>query len=262
MGEWSKSIGEKGERVTKFIFEEILGVNSLVENTTIGCHRGEKHKSKKSEGTRTTHGIDGLYFYESPLEDELLEIVLISSKYVIEYPKYPRSKFKNHLADLAQAIECFKMSKMNNEINQSTSTVAKTNYTGLLVWPSNNSDDDFGIVSKVSNIIIDSTLEFEKIILIDNSRINFLYETIYKAKLHFDEVKYVYHNSSLNNKSFNRMAYGDVFPIEYLYSDMIILRVKTEGKIQFLIFVNDNFDTTNLSLILSFAKNFLTIKCN
>lgn len=254
MGEWSKSIGEKGEKITKFLFEEILNINSLEENTSINCLNGEKHiKAKKP---RSTHGIDGLYHYESPLEDELLEIVLISSKYTLNYPSNPKSKFKDHLKDLAQAIECFKLSKENSEINQRYNSVSKTAWTGILVWLSNDDKKDSDIISKVSNSIIDSELEFDKIILLDNRRVDFLYETIYKTKQLYPEVQIVYHNTSLNQGSFNELSYGSRFPINYLFSDIIHLRIEKDNEVTFLIFVNDNFDKINLSQILSFAKTF------
>lgn len=254
MGEWSKSIGEKGEKITKFIFEEILNINSLEENTSISCFNGEKHiKAKKP---RQTHGIDGLYHYENPLEDELLEIVLISSKYTLNYPQSPKSKFKEHLKDLAEAIECFKLSKENSDINQRYNSVSKTIWTGILVWLSNDDTKDSNVISKVSNSIISSELEFDKIILLDNKRIDFLYETIYKTKQLNSSVKIVYHNTSLNQGSINELSYGDKFPVDYLYADVIHLRVEKNNEVTFLIFINDNFDRVNFSQILSFAKTY------
>jgi len=256
MGEWSKSIGDKGEEVVKFIFEEILGVNSLIENTSIDCQRVEKHKRKEAKGDRNTHGLDGLYYQESPMEDELLDIVLISSKYTNEYPKYPKTNFKAHMADLAVALECFKLSKKNSEISQTFNTVTKTDYTGILVWLSNTNEANYEMIPKISNASLDSNLDFEKIIILDNARVNFLFETIYKSKSKYEKTDYVYHNSSINQNSINSMAYGAKFPVEYLYSDIIILRVEDKGEKHFLIFVNDNFDAENLKLILSFAKTF------
>jgi hypothetical protein len=254
MGEWSRSIGEKGEKLTKFLFEEILNINSLEENTSISCLNSEKHI--KSKNPRKTHGIDGLYHYENPLEDELLEIVLISSKYTLKYPPNPKSKFKEHLKDLAEAIECFKLSKENSEINQRYSSVSKTVWTGILVWLSNDDEKDSDIISKVSNSLIDGDLEFDKIILLDNKRVDFLYETLYKTKILNPSVKIVYHNTSLNQGSINELSYGDKFPIDYLYSDIIHLRVEKDNEITFLIFINDNFDKLNFSQILAFAKTY------
>ena len=53
MGEWSKSIGEKGEKIVKFVFEEILEFNSLIENTSIECNKGEQHKDKKAKKNKS-----------------------------------------------------------------------------------------------------------------------------------------------------------------------------------------------------------------
>jgi hypothetical protein len=256
MGEWSKSIGEKGEKITKFVFEEILGINSLVENESISCNHETKHKRPTAKKGRTTHGLDGLYYLESPLEDELLDIVIISSKYTTAYPKNPKSLFKEHLTDLAHTLECFNLSKENSEINQKFSTVTKTSLTGILVWLSNSDELNFDIKPTVSNSILNNSLEFEKIVLLDNNRIWFLYEAIYKSKMKYHNLQYVYHNSSLNQVNINLSSYGDKFPVNYLYSDIITLRVVQDGKILFLIYINDDFDKTNLSQVLSLAKTY------
>jgi hypothetical protein len=257
MGEWSKSIGEKGEKVVKFIFEEILDFNSLVENYSIDCNKGEKHKIATKD--KTTHGIDGLVYYVSPIEDQLLDIVIISSKYTAsEYENYPKNRFKSHLEDLANTIECFQNSKLKSSINQKFSAVTKTDISGILVWLSNASDLDFDLISKLSNSSIESDLNFDKVILLDNKRVNFLYESIYRVKEVYgkDNVNFVYHNSSLNYSSLQAHTYGKVFPINYFYSDIIPLRIEKENKVSFLLYVNDTFDERNFSQILSFAKSF------
>lgn len=256
MGELSKLIGEKGERITKFVFEEILDVNSLIEGSTINCNNGEKHQRADAKSERTTHGLDGLYYFESPMEDELLDIVIVSSKYTTVYPKNPKTLFKSHLKDLAHTLECFKSSKLNSDINQKFSSVTKTSHTGILVWLSDSDDKYFDIKAKLSNSIIDNELEYEKIILLDNNRVQFLYEAIYKTKKIYDDVQCVYHNSSLNQGNINLQSYGNRYPVDYLYSDIITLRVEKDGKVSFLVFLNDNFDQTNFSQILSFAKTY------
>jgi len=256
MGEWSKLVGEKGEEITKFIFEEILNVNSLQENLEIDCVKSSKHKRNNATKGRSTHGLDGLFYLESPVEDELLDIIIVSSKYTDSYPKYPKSDFKAHIKDLAHTLECFKQSKLNNDINQKFTTVTKTEFTGVLVWLSNSDSANYELIPKLSNSILDNDLEFEKIILIDNNRVNFLYETIFQTKDKYDKVDFAYHDSSLNSRSMNKSNYGKKFPINYLYSDLITLRVENDNKVMFKMFVNDNFDPINLTQILSFAKTY------
>lgn len=259
MGEWSKSIGEKGEFIVKFVFENILDFNSLVKNQSIDCVKGSKHKDKNAESNKTSHGIDGLISYKSPLEDYSLDIGIISSKYVGgEYPKYPSTLFKSHIRDLAQTIECFYNSKLKNSINQNFTGVNKTEIFGILVWLSNTSDLNFDLVSKVDNIQIENDLLFDKIILLDNSKVNFLYESIFKTKEVFgrNNVDFVYHNSGLNLTSVQENSYGKIFPLNYLYSDIIALRIEKDNTISLKIFINDDFQEEQFVQILNFAKAF------
>lgn len=258
MGEWSKSIGEKGEKIVKFVFEEILEFNSLIENTSIECNKGEKHKDKKAKKNKSTHGIDGLIYLESQIEDGLLDTAVISSKYTINYPKNPKSLFKSHLKDLAYTIECFKNSKINSEINQKFNSVTKTELTGILVWLSNGDDVNFNLNSTVNNITIDNQLIFDKIILLDNSKVNFLFQSIYRAKETYgrENVSFVYHNSSLNYNYQQSLTYGKTFPINYFYSDIIPMRVEHNNSIFLILFINDDFSSENFSQLLSFAKTF------
>lgn len=258
MGEWSKSIGEKGEEIVKFIFEDILEFNSLIENKSIICNKGEKHKNSTAIKNKSTHGLDGLLYYSSPVEDELLDIILISSKYTLSYPQNPKSLFKSHLKDLAFAIECFNGSKYNSEINQRFSNVNKTEITGVLVWLSNEDHVDFDMASKVSNINIDGELIFDRILLLDNRKVNFLYESIFASrKLYGNKnLSYVYHNSSLNYNSQQSLSYGKVFPVNYLYSEIIPLRVEINHAVSLIIYINDDFSNDNFSQIMSFARTF------
>ncbi|MCU0416330.1 MAG: hypothetical protein MUE33_04000 [Cytophagaceae bacterium] len=259
MGEWSKSIGEKGEKIVKFIFEDILNYNSLQENNSINCNRGTKHKDPSAKNNKTTHGIDGLVTYKCPLEDYTLDIGVISSKYIGgEYPNYPSTLFKSHIKDLAYTLECFNYSKEKSNLNQSFTGVNKTDIFGILVWLSNTSPINFSLASIVSNVQIENDLVFDKIILLDNNKVNFLYESIFRTKENFGvaNVDFVYHNSGLNYTSIHENSFGKIFPLNYLYSDIIPLRIENGKDIELRIFINDDFSETQFSQILNFAKNF------
>lgn len=258
MGEWSKSVGEKGEQLLKFLFEDILNYNSLIENKSIDCVNGQKHKEGKSD--RTTHGLDGLVSYVSPLEDATIDIGIISSKYESkEYLTYPSTKFKAHIKDLAQTIECFHNSKLKNSINKNfSSEIKNTEVIGVLLWLSNASSLDFELTSKVANIQLDNDYLVDKIILVDNHRINFLYESIYSTnqKYGIEKVDFVYHDTGINNGKFQESTFGKIFPLHYLYSDVILLRVENLNEIEFHIYINDDFDDTKFVQILNFAQSF------
>lgn len=258
MGEWSKSVGEKGEKLLKFLFEDILNYNSLIENKSIDCVHGQKHMEAKSE--RTTHGLDGVVSYVSPLEDATIDIGIISSKYESkEYLKYPSTKFKSHIKNLAQTIECFHNSKLKNSINKNfSSDIRKTEVIGVLLWLSNESNLDFELTSKVANIQLDDDYLVDKIILVDNHRINFLFESIYSTvqKYGIDKVNFVYHDTGINNIKYQENTFGKVFPLNYLYSDVILLRVENTNDIEFHIYINDDFDEMQFVEMLNFAQSF------
>lgn len=259
MGEWSKSIGEKGEKIVKFIFEEILNYNSLQENNSIDCIKGLKHKDSSAKSNKSTHGIDGLVTYKSPVEDYTLDIGVISSKYVgDDYPKYPSTLFKSHIKDLAFSLECFNKSKLKSNLNQNFTEVNKTEIFGILVWLSNKSALDFDLTSKVANIQIDGELIFDKIIFLDNNKVNFIYESIFRVKevYNSDNVDFVYHNSGLNFTSIQEKSFGKIFPLNYLYSDIIPLRIFNDKNVQLRIYINDDFSENQFSQILNFAKTF------
>ncbi len=257
MGEWSKKVGDKGEEIVNYFFKEILGYNSILTNETIDCINGKKHKIKKSN--KTTHGIDALISRRSPLEDNLLDVGIISSKFTSKtYPNSPKSEFKKFVTDLAHTIECFRYSKLYSDINQKYSNINRTDITGILVWASNKSPQKEAIIPKVANSVLDTELVFDKIILVDNERINFFVDTVLTTKEKFgeDHVTFVYHNTNLNSVGLPSFSYGKFLPINYIFSDLIPIRVEKEKEVDFILFSKDNFNEKSFLKLLSFAKSF------
>lgn len=257
MGEWSRKVGEKGEKIVEYFFNEILGYKTALDDETIECIKGEKHKTNKSK--KTTHGVDGLVSSVSPLEDNVLEIGVISVKYTSKkYPNSPKTEFKKHIRDLAYTLECFKYSKLLSNTKKQFQNIDRTDITGILVWTSNKSENNENIISKFSNSILDNDLLFDKIIVIDNDRLTFFVDTVLNIKEKFGEenVKFVYHNTNLNTNSLTSMSYGQFLPINYLYSNIIPLRISNNGEIELLICSKDNFNIKHLHQLLHFAKSF------
>ena len=259
MGEWSKSVGEKGEKIMSFFFKEILGFNTVLENQSVECLKEKKHKRPFAKGDRTTHGIDGLISYKNPLEDRTLEILVASSKFTSKkYSSSPKTEFKSHITDLAYAIECFKNSKLNSETKKQFSDVDRTDVTGVIVWTSNKSPLDYALIPHISNSQLDSDLDFDRIIVIDNERFNFLYDTVYSTRRLYDDdkVSIIYHNTSLNNSMQTSTRYGKILPIQYAVSDLIPLRIENGDRVEILVFCKNDFNAENFAQVLSFAKSF------
>lgn len=258
-GEFSKKIGDKGEKIVDFIFGEILNFK-ISHNLPIDCNRPKEHKRIAAKSDRTTHGIDGLIYYVSPLQDYILDIGVISSKCTSNpYPKNSVKILKEHMKDLAETLECFNRSKDKSLINQNASNVKQTETIGILVWHSLKDDLTFDFVSKISNIHIENELSFDKIILLDNNRLNFLFESIYISKLVYgaDNIDFVYHNTGLNfTRQQEGKMFGKDFPIQYLYSNIILLRITNKKNTEFHIYINELFDTESFNLLIGFIKQF------
>ncbi|UUW09783.1 hypothetical protein NLG42_03050 [Flavobacterium plurextorum] len=259
MGEWSKSVGEKGEKIVDYFFRDILGYGNVLHGESITCNKPVKHKDKKAQGNRTTHGIDAFVSMVSPMEDQTLDVGVISSKFTSKpYPNSPKATFKEHFIDLAHTLECFKNSKLSADTNFGFSNVNKTEVVGILVWASNKSDESKNIISEISNIQIDNDLLFDKIVVLDNNRLSFFVDTIQNAKKEFgkENLKFVYHNTGLNNINLQSQSFGDFLPLQYLFSDIIPVRIEKDGKVELLIFSKDEFSSSNFTKLLDFAKGF------
>ena len=86
------------------------------------------------------------------MDEEILEIGYVSVKHMKNpYPKYPRSKFKEHFIDLATGLECFKLSKYKSDIENKARNVKKTRIIGVLFWLSNSNESrDKDIMDELS----------------------------------------------------------------------------------------------------------------
>ena len=114
MGEYSKVIGEIGENIVDN-FLNLIGWNNIESNLTLPCQKPVKH-AKDDSKQRNTHGIDVLFTYKTPLEQNTIQNIIISVKHTANsYPNNPKSKFKEHIQDLVQTLECFRYSELKTE---------------------------------------------------------------------------------------------------------------------------------------------------
>ncbi|UPZ35310.1 hypothetical protein MUB18_14465 [Sphingobacterium sp. PCS056] len=264
MGELSKSIGEKGEEIAKFLFEEVLGYPNIETGIKLNCIHNLKHKSSSAKGERQTHGIDGFISYASPVEDEVLDLVIMSSKYTKNpYPSITKTKstFKNHLKDLTQTYECFSNSQIRNGALKQFNGIKRSDTIGVLVWLSEDSPNETSIIGEISNSIIEFDMAFDSVIIVDNARINFLYNSILSMRRleGNDNLDFVYINNSLNPNSYAEEPFGKTFPIHYLYSDIIPMRIAKEGKIELHIYINMEINEFTAEQIIGLASSINTL---
>lgn len=256
-GEWSKKIGEDGERIVAKLMG-IIGWSDVQTGMDITCVHNKSHDRKK------THGLDGLFTYASPLYDRVLNHVCISVKYHGgKYPSSVKADFKDHVKKLNATMECFNSSEERANNNKRWASGISTSQTvGLLVWlhgdRSNDSNDD--LVDKFKSLRMPTDVNLNHpVMLIDQRRAEFIFETHAYAKLNYPnhKVTFNYHRTGHNNIDEQVLSDGDKLPWELLSSGIIIYRAtKPEPDEIALIFCSiDKFSEDSFRRLLSLAQS-------
>ncbi|MEG0850766.1 MAG: hypothetical protein RSD71_12955 [Flavobacterium sp.] len=254
-GEISKAIGERGEEVAKKIFTEILGYDKIVTGISIECFKGKEHKLGKAKDDRKSHGIDGLVGDVSQLSNRTLDIGYISVKKT-EKVGYKKADVAKHIRDLAYGLECFKKSKKLAEFKRNYSNIKDAEIIGILIYFSDLNDLHESLNEYVKDYNIPSDLDFDNIVIIDNKRISFFIDTILKDKLTFgkDNISFVYHNSGLNPAIQN--YYGSNMPLYYLFSDIIVTRIKADSEVILKFFYVEEYSDDILRGMIDLAIDY------
>ncbi|KEQ18078.1 GapS4a family protein [Endozoicomonas numazuensis] len=262
MGEKSKKIGEIGEKIVEEFFS-IIGWFDPLSNQPLDCMNSKKHaRSSSKKGLRETHGIDLLYSYKSQLESNTVISVLASVKNSDNaYKNNPKADFKSHIEDLAQALECYRNSELKSEQKLQFNGVTKDRDTGVIFWLSSHDDTYDDVVSKINNVRLDSDLEFDCIHIVDNKRIDFVYDVMTWLKSEFNDkiINYYYPETSLSyiDKSIKR--YGNTLPVEFLTSPVLPFIIKDENPEKndvFCIASIDGFDKDSLTRLIQAAREY------
>lgn len=265
MGEFANLVGDRGEEIVKYLFEELLGYSQYQEKIDIKCVDGENHHINP-EKTKKSHGIDGFLYYKSPLEDSCLDIGIISSKYTTK--KYPNSQlrptFREYFKDLAWTLECFRNSEKKSDIESSVSGVETTKIYGVLFWLSNHQEsfleDTLPEISK-SEFGGDSLI-FDQIVYIDNARLSFLVSVLYPLRQKYGDKGYsfVYPLTGHNLLLEENKGFGYKFPIQFFSYDILPLRIEetigNEKNITFYLACRKGFDAEDFNKIAGLAKTF------
>ena len=255
-GEWSKKIGEEGERIALKLME-IIGWENLQKGLDIPCLYNELHERKKS------HGLDGLFSYSSPLQDRLLRHVCISVKYHDDgYPTGLSNKFKEHLKQLNWTMDCFDESEIKNSVGDHWNTsVDKEESAGILLWLHGNRDDTSNddLISKFENLRMPSEAELKNpIMLIDQYRANFIFETYAHVKKNYSDysVTFNYQRTGINNFDDEIKNNGELLPWELLSSGLLVYRAvkSSPDERKLIVCAIDRFDADGFKRILSFAQ--------
>lgn len=248
-GEKSKNSGEFGEKiVTNFL--DLIGWTSAENGITIDCVNDEHGRTSK------THGIDGYFGYKSKLlQYYVQEDILISVKHTVnKYPSNPTTKFKEHLKDLAEGIDCFPQDEKYSQ-RKIPESIQKRVASGVIFWISQADEDSKDIINKVSNFRNTDKLDYGPIYLVDNNKLSFILQSINYAKRHFSDYNFAYHATGFNqNNPAESMDFGKVLPVQLINTSLLALKVTKGDQDNLAIFVNENFSEDSLKRVFGFAK--------
>ena len=256
MGEWSKTIGEFGEETVEN-FLKIIGWGKAPRNITVECIKPKLHGGDNEN--RQTHGIDFYFSYLSPLSDNTLKNIHISSKYTFGvYPNSPARLFKEYVQELAWTVECFKNAQKKSEYNSALKGYKRVEDVGVLFWLTNNegSYDDLAIKLATANINLEGPIQ--NIYLVDNKRISFIIQAYRYAENYYKDytIDFFYPNTGKNIIPMQKKDYGKMLPVEYINGSVLLIRVQDSyRKTGLILFSIDPFSKTDLARLIGLSQD-------
>lgn len=253
MGEYAKRIGEVGEAVVAD-FLSLIGWKDPLRNDDI--------ESIDKEFRKRTNGIDGYFHYINPMISDTIENVLYSCKYSTD--PYPLSQivtqFKERYTELAKAIESFKKSELKQHTIYLHENISSHFDRGILFWLNNAGKGEQDLISRLNKIELNTNINHDGIFLVDNKRIEFIYDSLCYTQLKFKEydIDFLYFNNGLNNDDKN-LRNGKIMPVQFINSSILPLRVSKKEETAIILLTIEDFDKDDLMKYMGIAKN---IACN
>ncbi|OPH53904.1 GapS4a family protein [Vibrio campbellii] len=246
MGEYSKRVGEVGEKIVAD-FLRLFGWKNMCSNNELNC-------IIRDHGCKT-HGIDAIFAYKSLLQQQTLTSVVVSAKYSSNsYDKVP-STFKAHFNDVAKTVECYSRSDLKRNLANRIKGTSKKEDIGVLFYLNNveNPEAD-NIKPKILKSRISPDITFNTIHLIDNSRASFLYSALgfIKNKYKHDKPSFFCNITTLNVNSNTR--HTPIMPVEYITSPVIPMSVPYQDGKKLIILCDFDFSKDALILVFRLAK--------
>ncbi|WP_066835574.1 hypothetical protein [Rufibacter ruber] len=250
-GEASVRSGNDGQKICREILN-LIGWKSPAENFDFDCALRAKHKKKDAAGNRESHGVDFLYYYESPLIHQRQDVVISSAKHSQKkYPAALKSTLYSYLKDLAQDIEC---SHRSDDIYERapTPTGFKNSYKGILFWLGSEEVKDYDIIERLEIDLDLKGINFDEIYIVDNRKATFLVSCINTAKAYRPEqkVKFLYPHTGRNMGLEDLLVTGEILPIQLINSELIPIIKESSEKVTCFFFCANPFSKENLSRLI------------
>lgn len=258
-GEKSKKSGEIGEAITKALLD-CIGWKNLMHNISIKCNTPSHVNSEGN--SRQSHGEDQIFLYHSPFHDERTDFIHVSDKNVSgNYPNGAalKTKFKEHLKELHQTIECAKYSQKLRDISSTFGAKRHRNHSGLLVWLHNDDENiERGIIQELSNTRLDIESD-EPFYIIDNARASFLLKVVddLRKKSRDGEYKFFYPRIG-TAITVDEQRTGKILPLELIASDVIPAIVRNNENQEIIIYTSERFCADYYKNLIAYGLSFAT----
>ncbi|GHS95108.1 hypothetical protein FACS1894207_4240 [Bacteroidia bacterium] len=156
------------------------------------------------------------------------------------------------------AIESFKKSELRaNTINRRVSGFETVFDRGIIFWLNNIDDNSQDIINKLSKIEVPKDFNHDGIFLVDNKKVEFIFNSIEFAKRKFPNktIQFTYFNTGLNSDN-DSPKNGTIMPIQYLASNIIPIKIELDTEKNVLILCSrENFEEEELIKLMGLAKN-------
>jgi len=245
-GEDKKNSGEIGEiYVSNFL--NLIGWKNFKSGVDIPCLMSEKHK-KPNE----THGVDRIYQYKSTLDKGRMIHAVMSVKHSTN--DYVSSKFKEYFSDLANVVDCYESSLSNNECIDDVEIYKSPQVIGVLFWISSKEERTKSAITNLNlSLRLPSELNYDRIQIMDNDRMEFITNSIDAVKKRFSKHKIEFYYISTPYNMSDRPYSGSKLPIEMFNSDIQTFRLQKDDEIILAIVVKDEFNPDNLKRIFGLS---------
>lgn len=256
-GENSKRSGEFGEKISKELLE-LIGWSPSMQNISIKCNNN-KHLNDAGN-PRTSHGEDRIFLYNSPFHDDLTHIVHVSVKN--EKGKVPsdatlKKKFKAHLKELQEIIDCSKNSSTLLSIIKAFNPKRNIIHSGLLMWFHNDQDClEHNLKPILANAMLENNITFP-MYLIDNSRASFILQSLdsFKRKTDITEIEFYYPSIGTSMKP-DESRTAHYLPLEIIASDIIPIFSRKDNEQSLFFYANQKFSEDSYTKLISYALDF------
>ena len=256
MGEDSKTSGEIGEALAAALLAKI-GWHASIRNVSIDCNT-PSHVGDTGQ-PRRTHGEDLVFFYHSPFHDNRSDIVHISVKNHREtYPTENalKRRFKSHLKELCETIECAKHDPKLHEACRSFVTRRTKYHSGLLIWLQNDDANiEYDIKPTLKNIRLDYSTT--PVYLIDNARASFLLKVVDDAAKQSEGGEYEFYFPKIGTTlSEQAERSAKTLPLELIVSDVIPVKIVGPQSQRLVLYADQAFSVDAYKKLIAYALHF------